>query len=408
LISANATDKYTVVCKVPANALGINFLENSERGFIRAPEVTTQFGNQNDWRNQNTTGPIYITEYIPGSIITYKKNPSYWEKDPVGPGKGNQLPYIDGVTQLIIPDTSTRIAAFRVGKIDLYKSMPWEDSANLLKKNPALVSTVVYGSSLFLAGRVDKQNLPFKDVRVRQALNMAIDKQSMVDNYYGGHAVVYGYPFPPSTAYKDFYTPFEQLTPLAQSMFKYDPEKAKALLKEAGYPTGFKTTIAVQSLGTNVDYVAIVKDYLSKIGVDMTILALDATVYAQVSSNRSNDEMIARTVTMYSLPYMLHEGRADSSGDFSYWQDEKTLAAYKLISDNLARNDAVWVKGLKDVTNDILENAWGIFMPQPQVYHIWWPWVKNFHGEVQTGYARFNRNVRYLWIDQDLKKTMGY
>lgn len=408
LISATATDKYTLSLKVPATAMGTNFLENSEREFMRAPEITKQYGNQNDWRNMNTTGPVYIFDYVPGSIITFKKNPSYWETDPVGPGKGNQLPYIDTYVQLIIPDASTRLAAFRIGKIDTLKSVGWEDGADLMKRNPALQSVSVFTSPLFLNGRVDKPNLPFKDVRVRRALNMAVNKQDIVDNYYKGHAELFGYPFPPTPAFSAFYTPLKDMPASVQEVFSYNPDKAKQLLADAGYPGGFKTKIVVSSLGTNIDYVAMIQAYLAKVGVDMQIDARDNTVYTTIANNRSNDEMIARTTTMFSLPYMMHDMRADSSGDASYWEDAQSLAAYQTMMNTLGRDDSKWVKALRDAMPDMLDNAWGIFLPIPYNYNIWWPWVKNFHGETSTGYARFNRNIRYLWIDQDLKKSMGH
>ena len=68
------------------------------------------------WRNAVGTGPFILTDYLSGSAATLVKNPDYWATDPVGPGQGNQLPYIDGIQYLIIPDVSTRQAALRTGK----------------------------------------------------------------------------------------------------------------------------------------------------------------------------------------------------------------------------------------------------------------------------------------------------
>jgi peptide/nickel transport system substrate-binding protein len=195
---------------------------------------------------------------------------------------------------------------------------------------------------------------------------------------------------------------------IVQDLYVYNPERAKQLLKDAGYPTGFKTKVVVSSSGTNVDYVAMIKDYLAKVGVDLQIDARDGSVYSTIANNRSNEEMIARTTTMFGLPYMMHDMRADSSGDASYWETPQTLAAYQTMMNTLGRDDSQWVKALHDVMPHVLENAWAIFMPVSYNYNIWWPWVKNFHGESSTGYARFNRNLRYLWIDQDMKKSMGY
>lgn len=408
MISATATDKYTVVVKNPPKALGINILECSEREFFRAPEVDKAYGNQNNWRNMNTTGPFYITEFVPESVVVYAKNPNYWEKDPVGPGKGNQLPYIDTFKQLIVPDLSTRQAAFRTGKVDLLRAQSWEDATNLLERNANLKYARLFGSPLIPSGRVDKPNLPFKDVRVRRALNMAVNKQEIVDLYYKGNAVLFGYPFPPTAAHKDFFTPLEEMPDSVKELFTYNPEKAKQLLKEAGYPNGFKAKIIVSSAATAVDYIAMIKDYLIKVGVDIQLQPVESTVYSSLANNKTYEEMIARTSTMAGLPYMLHDARKDSAGNASMWEDEKSLAAYQAIQDNLSRNDAAWVKALKDLSPHILDQAWGIFMPVPYVYHLWWPWVKNFHGELSTGYARFNRHVRYLWLDQELKQSMGY
>ncbi|MEK7354097.1 MAG: ABC transporter substrate-binding protein, partial [Chloroflexota bacterium] len=408
MISAKAIDKYTVEVKNPPKAMGINILENGEREFFRAPEVDKQYGNQNDWRNMNTTGPFYIVDYVPGSLVSYAKNPNYWETDPIGPGKGNQLPYIDGMRQLIIPDASTRLAAFRTGKIDLMRSLSWEDALDLEKRNPNLKSVQLFGAPLIPSGRADKPNLPFKDVRVRRALNMAVNKQEIVDLYYQGRAVLYGYPFYPTAAHSAFFTPFKDLPASAQEMFTYNPEKAKQLLKEAGYPNGFKANIVVSSAGTNVDYIAMIKNYLIKVGVDIQIQPLETSIYNTVSNGKTYDEMIARTSTMSSLPYMLHDARKDSAGNASMWEDEQTLATYQAIQDNLSKNDAAWVKALKDLGPHLLDEAWGIFMPVPYVYHMWWPWVKNFRGELSTGYARSWRHTRYAWIDQELKKSMGY
>jgi peptide/nickel transport system substrate-binding protein len=407
LISATATDKYTVVLKVPPKAMGTNFMENSEREFIRNPDVTKQYGNQNDWKTMDTTGPFYITDYVAGSSLTYARNPNYWEKNPAGPGKGDQLPYIDKVKQLIIFDTSTQLAAFRTSKVDLFKNLNWEDSKYMIKNNPALKSVQTFGAVFTPTGRVDKPELPFKDTRVRRALNMAVDKQAIVDKYYQGNAELFGWPFYPIKANAPFYTPLKDMPASVQELFKYNPTKAKQLLAEAGYPSGFKTKIVVSSAGPEADLLSIVREDLLKVGVDMQIQVLEPTIYRNVRTARTNEEMIIFPSTMYSMPYMIHEIRADSAGDASYWQDAQTLAVWQTIQDNMGRDDAKWVKAVKDVMPHVLDEAWGIFVPAPYVYHLWWPWVKNFRGEISTGYARSMRGTRYLWIDQELKTSMG-
>ena len=236
LISATATDKYTVTLKVPSAAMGTNFMENSEREFIRNPDVTKLYGNQNDWKNMDTTGPFYITDYVRGSSITYARNPNYWEKNPVGPGKGDQLPYIDGIKHLIIPDTSTQLAAFRAGKIDLLRGVLWEDAKDLMNRNASLKSIQTYGATSMPWGRVDKPDLPFKDVRVRRALNMAVNKQEIVDKYYQGNALFFSWPFYPNGESKPFYTPLDQEPASVQGAVPVQPRQGEAVVSRCRLP----------------------------------------------------------------------------------------------------------------------------------------------------------------------------
>ncbi len=409
LISATATDKYTVVLKVPPKAMGTNFMENSEREFIRNPDVTKLYKDQNDWKNMDTTGPFYIIDYVRASSLTYARNPNYWEANPVGAGKGDQLPYVNNVKQLIILDTSTQLAAFRTGKVDVFKNLDWENAAEMKKRNQNLKSIQTFMTSVAIpAGRVDKPELPFKDVRVRRALNMAVNKQEMIDKYYQGNAELFGWPFFNTKEHQPFYTPLNQMPAAVQDLYKYDPAKAKQLLAEAGYPNGFKTKIAVSSAGVDVDMLQVVREYLLKVGVDMALQVMEPTVYRNVMTARTHDEMLIRAAVMPSMPFMVHEIRVDSAGDYSMWQDEQTLAVWQTIQDNIGRNDAKWYKAVKDVMPHVLDQAWGIFVPAPYVYHMWWPWVKGFNGEVSTGYARSMRHLRYLWIDEGLKRSLGF
>ncbi|MBI2829577.1 MAG: hypothetical protein HYX81_00290, partial [Chloroflexi bacterium] len=84
---------------------------------IVPPEVVKKYGTMTDWRNSVGTGPFMLTDFVSGGSATLDRNPNYWMKDPIGPGKGNQLPYLDSVKILIIKDLSTLYAALRTAKI---------------------------------------------------------------------------------------------------------------------------------------------------------------------------------------------------------------------------------------------------------------------------------------------------
>ena len=75
---------------------------------IYPPELWEKYGDLTDWRNSCGSGPFILKDFVPGSSAYLERNDNYWETDPVGPGMGNPLPYLDGVEYLIIPDLSTK------------------------------------------------------------------------------------------------------------------------------------------------------------------------------------------------------------------------------------------------------------------------------------------------------------
>ena len=95
----------------------------------------------------------------------------------------------------------------------------------------------------FLAMRVDTK--PFDDIRVRRALNMAVNKQEIVKDYYGGNAELFAYPQHPD--YLGYFEPLEAMPDSVKELFTYNPEKAKKLLAEAGYPRASRFKVQVCS-----------------------------------------------------------------------------------------------------------------------------------------------------------------
>ena len=127
-----------------------------------------------------------LTDYVPGSTLTYEKNPNYWQFDPIHPK--NRLPYLDMVKQLIITDASTQTAALRTGKIDVssWTSLTLDDALLLMKQRPEMKYRPINGADNQLYFRLDKEELPFTDLKVRQALTLAINQQEIIDEYYNG------------------------------------------------------------------------------------------------------------------------------------------------------------------------------------------------------------------------------
>ncbi|MEK7353222.1 MAG: ABC transporter substrate-binding protein, partial [Chloroflexota bacterium] len=266
-VDITKTGPREVTIKVPLDNLVTAVSRFSNAIYIVPPEVVTKYGDMNNWRNAQGTGPFMLADYVPASQIVFARNPNYWDRDPVGPGKGNQLPYLDGVRILILPDASTRLAALRTGKVDQMTGVSMEDSVQLRKNAQALLERIYVstdGRGTPLAMRLDKPELPFKDIRVRRAMMMAIDFQGIRNSLYGGVGQIVTFPYSSVKEYERLYVGLDDpdFPESARELYSYNPEKAKQLLKEAGYPNGFKTSMVLTS--TEVDYYSIIKDMWAK------------------------------------------------------------------------------------------------------------------------------------------------
>ncbi len=122
-------------------------------GWVFPTEIIAKYGNMQDWHHVVGTGPFMLTDYVPESSATLLKNPDYWQQDPVGPGKGNRLPYLDSVKILVLTDISTMGAALRTAKIDFFTGAEATDVASLGLIPGIMHSTYIAGFPTIIAMR---------------------------------------------------------------------------------------------------------------------------------------------------------------------------------------------------------------------------------------------------------------
>ena len=199
---------------------------------------------------------------------------SYWAFDEKFPE--NRLPYADEIQILIMPDAATRLAALRSGKIDWLRDQSAEQAEILQRTNPELLMTNSLNNRSTGSYSLDVRKPPFDDIRVRQAMQLALDIESINTALYNGLA----WTTPLETVgvpQTEFRIPFEEWPEEVKANYGYDPERAETLLDEAGYPRGadgirFKTTMNAMDLPRmDLDYAQVAKDYWSQIGVDVEI-----------------------------------------------------------------------------------------------------------------------------------------
>jgi peptide/nickel transport system substrate-binding protein len=402
-----APDESTVMIKVPPEEWANAVTLFPDFATIFPPEVVQNYGDMTDWRNSVGTGPFILVDFLSMSSATLIRNHNYWGKDPVGPGKGNQLPYLDGVNYLIIPDRSTRIAALRTGKLDRL-TVDWEDAAAITRTNPELLyRTNIADSSYSIYMRIDKPETPFADIRVRRALHLALNQQEIVDEFYGGQAEILVWPIIQTREYADAYVPLEELPESVQELYGYNPDKAKQLLAEAGYPDGFKTTVVCYATETHTDYLSVVKAYWEQIGVELVIDAKEYVSYVTLAGRRNYEQMMYYANSGIGTYMKMINMRGPGRFNQGYIDDPVIEETYQeMVKHDIATGEAV-IAGLnRELMPYLLDQAYVITKPNPYSYTFWQPWLKNYRGEGAVGYYNGYKFAIWVSIDQDLKEEM--
>ena len=283
--SITATDKWTVVFKLTEpNLTVLKILIYDGNALIYPPEVIEETrtaevpqGKFSDWRDLVGTGPYMLTDVVVGSSHTYTKNPEYWGYDEKYPE--NRLPYIDEIRSLVMTDVATRLSALRTGKVDYlgvasaYSVIKTIDDADSLRQTRPEIQLWPQRSRSTNAFALPVNKPPFDDIRVRHAMQMALDLETINDTFYKGLGETT--PFGQS-AVKGYYIPFEEWPEEVKKTYRYDPAGAEALLDAAGYPRGadgirFKTVVNHHG-AFDASYKEIAVSYWAEIGVDVDIL----------------------------------------------------------------------------------------------------------------------------------------
>ncbi|WP_119680110.1 ABC transporter substrate-binding protein [Indioceanicola profundi] len=214
------------------------------------------------------TGPFFLQVYQKDAQVRYRAFPDYWG------GKAA----LDSLVFSITPDAAVRYAKLQRGECHL---MPYPNPPDLaaMKADPAINLLQQEGLNIgYMA--LNTQKKPFDDVRVRRAINMAIDRQAIIDNVFQGSGVVAKNPIPPT-----IWSYNEQVQD-----YEFDPEKAKALLAEAGFPDGFQTDLYAMPVqrpyNPNARRMAeLIQADLAKIGVKADIVSFEWGEYRKRIQN---------------------------------------------------------------------------------------------------------------------------
>ena len=394
LDKVEAVDKYTVkmTLKEPF-AWFLDMLANPMAVAIIARECVDKFGDLKKAEATVGTGPWMLDSYRPNVGLTYVRHPSYFV-----PG----LPYIDRVEVTVDEDNASRLAAFLAGKYDVGMEFPgvinrsdWVQIKDIVKtKRPNLRTADFPGNVMsHISMRTDQK--PYSDVRVRQAMSMAIDRKGLIDAVYEGVAVLNA---PVPAGLKDWALPVDQLGEGAK-YYTYNPAEAKRLLAAAGYPNGFPASVCFTNYGSTivVDSAQLVLKYLKDIGIDGRLDQKEYGAYIATCFYGKFDALAFGPQTPYLEPDNFLYGQ--------YYPGETKNQSHindPVVADMLVRQRRTLDAGKRrEVINDIqrylAKQQYYVQMPSQVYLAVWDGALKNYGPNLGYDYGG---RLMAAWLDR--------
>ncbi|WP_164985020.1 ABC transporter substrate-binding protein [Ammoniphilus sp. CFH 90114] len=278
--------------------------------------------NGKDYLTNNPvgSGPFMLDNWQRGQKVVLKKNPEYWQA-----GK----PYLDGVEFLQVPEDTAKIFKLQAKELDIASNVPF-NTLEQLKTDPALEVIVAPFARVDMIP-INTTKEPFNDVKIRQAMNYAVNKKDIIQ------AVLMGQGEPAAS-----YLPKVMYFNDQLKGYPYDLEKAKQLMSESSRPNGFKTTLTINAGNEiNSQVAVIVKEQLKEIGIDIEIQQLEPGVvdellasmkYDLITTYYSSDIIDPDEITMF--------GAVSTGGTNAYYTGYKNPRLDELAMQAQGENDA--------------------------------------------------------------------
>ncbi|MCR4393663.1 MAG: ABC transporter substrate-binding protein [Dehalococcoidales bacterium] len=261
------------------------------------------------WAQQNGvgTGPFIYQGTINNQYMKFTRNPNYWDKDV----DGNPLPYLDEIDYITTPDLTTFTAGFIAGQLDAMGTATVQVGEQLKSRKDAVVTPINKYSHYSLGFNSIDPNSVWSDQRMRRALELAIDKKTISDTIFRGfnqpiYNVIRG---------------VEEITKEDIIPDVYNPEKAKQLMSEAGYPNGFTCDLWLHSgmWAGSKDVVLAIQSDLQAVGINVRIKPVEGGEYI---------EKITKPLAPNDLTFRFMSGSMENPGEMiaAYLIDGKSAS----------------------------------------------------------------------------------
>ncbi len=319
--NVEVVNDFEVIVHLPEpSAVFLTALTNSGNIIVPKEEVEgwgDEFGN-----HLVGSGPFMLKEFKLDQEAVLVRNDKYWA----------QKPLLDGVTFKVITDMNQNANALRTGEIDFSERLTGEavkiirDDSNVeLLEMPGLHFAYIY---------FNQMTGPTADIKVREALIKAIDSEELVKGIYQyGEAQPAKLPLPPGSWGYD--------ASIEADVPTYDPEGAKALLAEAGYPDGFKTKLYISNTPARVKMATIVQQFWkTNLNVDVEIMTSEWGTFSEIAS-KGNAEIFGMSWTWYPDPFFFLNKifHSESIGSLGNGQGYNNPEVDKLLDEALVITD---------------------------------------------------------------------
>ena len=360
--------------------------------WVVAREAVEKFGDLKRPEACIGTGPWMLERYEPAVRLTFVRNPNYFI-----PG----LPHADGVEVTIDDDPSSRLAGWLAGKYDFAPEAGMVvrrlDLDLARQRKPALQTADVitlFGGITWM--KLDQE--PFKDVRVRRALAQASNWKEILETnaWSQGHGV-------PNTvvpaAFKEWSLPIGELPAESRRLYETNHAEARRLLREAGLPNGFKTTLDTTP-GYGPDYIDAVQVGLrnwKSAGIEVELKLKEYGAYIASTIFGKFDRMAGGLFGLWTVPdlylYSYHvPGQTLNAGGVNDPKLTDMIRQQRRVFDVRKRRDLLY-----DIQRYCAQQVYHLYAPSVNSVAAWEPYVKNFGPNV--GFDHGGR-LMVAWLDR--------
>lgn len=290
------------------------------------------------------TGPFRYVSSKPGENLVVAKYDGYWK---------DNCPYLDEVTFQVVTDAKMAVTYLNAGTIDIYQYLTGDQVAAINDNYNILEGSVNYVQGMFLNNAVE----PFNDVRVRQAIYYAVDRDLINEMIFNGKSHIIGTNMIPAS--KKYYNAETEKT------YTHDIAKAKELLAEAGYPNGFSFTITVpNNYAPHESTANIIAENLAEVGIQAKpVLVEFNTWYSDTYVDRKYEATVVAVDGRLAPSTFFSKNLSTASNNFTNYNNPKFDEVYAKATATTDADEKVKLYG--ELQQILADDAASIYVQDP-------------------------------------------